>query len=266
MSNLDMSLDQIIKKDSRKTRRGGRRSNGRGRGRSNAGRRGGRRKSYGAARNSGGRSRKGRFRPYEHIGDGTVKDIAFGAPENRVMKVSSGSEVKKVAGAIAHCVRLNNIPPAIMCTGPEAINQAIKAIAVARTFLADEEDDNGNVVDLICTPRFEGQTEQLVIRLRRSRPLQMDKEIVELTATKACDPYKLAGAIAHKIRDGERVGLTACGPLSVLHAVESIYVSKGYLKDDRVDIKFSPMFDVIDTPKGERNCIHFSLLSRRLDD
>lgn len=99
--------------------------------------------------------------------------------------------------------------------------------------------------------------------------------------------YKVAGAIAGKIRDNERVSITAIGPESVYQTVQSIAISRTYLQEDQIDIKFSPQFIKI-TIQGEeryscsilycgcnsilivtgscyvRSALFFSILSRRL--
>jgi len=261
---LDMSLDDIIKKDGRKGNKSGRGGRGRRNYRSNGngyGRQFGRGRQFGGGRQSGGGRR---YTPYQHTRGGSVEDIALGPAQNRAVKVSSNSLVKKVAGAIAHCVRIGGAPPAVMCTGPGAINQAIKAIAIARRYLTDDEEENPT--DIIAQPQFDGQSDQLVIRLRRSRPIDMSMDYSDLTATPGSDPYKVAGAIAGKIRDGERVGMNAVGANAVFHAVEAIAVSRTYLREDRIDIKFAPSFTKVDDPrKGECNAIHFATLSRRLN-
>ena len=64
--------------------------------------------------------------PYEHIAGGSLADIAEAAPENRVLKVSPGSDPKSVAGAIAFTVREAGAPAAILAGGSASINQAIK--------------------------------------------------------------------------------------------------------------------------------------------
>ena len=64
-----------------------------------------------------------------------------------ILKVSSRSIPNSVAGAIAGAVRENgNVE--VQAGGAGAINQAVKAIAVARGFLAPSG------IDLICTPAF----------------------------------------------------------------------------------------------------------------
>ena len=64
-----------------------------------------------------------------------------------VIKVSSGSRTSAVAGAIAGVVREHQRAEA-QAIGAGAVNQAIKAVAIARGYLQEEG------VDLICIPEF----------------------------------------------------------------------------------------------------------------
>jgi stage V sporulation protein S len=269
MSNaLDLSLDEIIsKEDKRKPRRKNQSRRGRGKGRTQSrrnGNQGGRGYNKAKRRNKNGKSR---FKPYEHISGGSIEDIALGDPESRALKVSGDSEVKKVAGAIAHCVRIGGAPPALMCTGALAINQAIKSLAIARTYLLDdEEDEDGETTDLICQPQFDGDSDKCVLRLRMSRPINMDMDYEELRTSPNSEPHIVAGAIAGKIRDDERVGIVSVGSGAVLNAVKSIFISRRYLKEDRIDVKFTPSFTKVTLPgRDEMNGILFSTLSRYLN-
>lgn len=227
------------------------------------------RKGQGRGRKGQGRGRKGqRFNPYEHMDGGTVEDIANGPPESRCYKVSRDSDPKKVAGAICHCVRIGGAPPALICTGARAINQAVKSIAIARQYFDSEEDENddGSIIDLIVTADFDAQTDHCTLRLRRARPINMENESSPLTSTATSDPYIVAGAIAGKIRDGERVGIMGIGPNAVFHAVESIAVSQKYLKEDNINIKFTPQFEEVEVSDNKtRSAIHFAILSRHID-
>jgi len=63
------------------------------------------------------------------------------------LKVSSSSDPGATAGAIANGVRERGLSE-IQVIGPRAVNQAVKAIAVARGYLA------ASGVDLYCVPRF----------------------------------------------------------------------------------------------------------------
>lgn len=66
-----------------------------------------------------------------------------------VVKVSSRSNPNAVAGAIAGVVRERGAAE-IQVIGAGAVNQAIKAIAIARGFVVDSG------VDLVCFPTFTG--------------------------------------------------------------------------------------------------------------
>jgi stage V sporulation protein S len=64
-----------------------------------------------------------------------------------VIKVSAQSRTSAVAGAIAGVMR-DNHRAEVQAIGAGAVNQAIKAIVIAKGYLADEG------VDIICTPSF----------------------------------------------------------------------------------------------------------------
>jgi stage V sporulation protein S len=64
-----------------------------------------------------------------------------------VLKVSSKSNPHAVAGAMAGIVR-NGGAADVHVVGAGALNQAVKAVAIARGFVAESG------VDLICAPSF----------------------------------------------------------------------------------------------------------------
>lgn len=64
-----------------------------------------------------------------------------------VLKVSSKSNPNSVAGALAGVVRSNGTVE-IQVVGAGALNQAIKAVAIARSYMATSG------LDLICRPTF----------------------------------------------------------------------------------------------------------------
>jgi stage V sporulation protein S len=66
---------------------------------------------------------------------------------NTVLKVSAHSNPNKVAGAIAGTIREQG-KAEIQTIGAGSLNQAIKAIAIARGFVAP------GGIDLICIPAF----------------------------------------------------------------------------------------------------------------
>lgn len=64
-----------------------------------------------------------------------------------ILKVSSKSIPTKVAGAIANILRLSN-EVEIQTIGAGSLNQAVKAVAIARGFLAPSGKN------LVCIPAF----------------------------------------------------------------------------------------------------------------
>lgn len=64
-----------------------------------------------------------------------------------VLKVSSKSNPNKVAGALANLLK-ENPRICMQAVGAAAINQAVKAIAIARGFVAPSG------IDIICVPAF----------------------------------------------------------------------------------------------------------------
>jgi stage V sporulation protein S len=64
-----------------------------------------------------------------------------------VIKVSAHSRTSAVAGAIAGVMR-DTQRAEVQAIGAGAVNQAIKAIVIAKGYLAEEG------VDVVCTPSF----------------------------------------------------------------------------------------------------------------
>ncbi len=64
-----------------------------------------------------------------------------------MLKVSAGSKPKMVAGALAAVVREEGTAE-IQAVGAAAVNQAVKAVAIARGYVAP------NGIDLVCVPAF----------------------------------------------------------------------------------------------------------------
>lgn len=64
-----------------------------------------------------------------------------------ILRVSSSSDPNKVAGALAGTIREHN-QAEIQTVGAGALNQAVKAIAISRGFLAPSG------IDLVCWPSF----------------------------------------------------------------------------------------------------------------
>ena len=71
----------------------------------------------------------------------------IGGKTMEVLRVSSKSEPKSVAGAIAAILR-NGETVEINAIGAAAVNQVVKSVAVARGYVTP------NGIDLVCVPAF----------------------------------------------------------------------------------------------------------------
>jgi stage V sporulation protein SpoVS len=162
-----------------------------------------------------------------------VEDIASAAAEDRILKVSCKSNVKNVAGSIAYVCR-QGAAPIVYATGFDPCNQAVKAICIAGRYI---EDDG---FELRVVPEFQGDTASVHLRLekRQRSAVQVDPKTVDnIAVLKTTSPYKSAGAIAARIRDGKRVAVLSNG-YGVFKALEAIAVARTYLEDDLKDLSF----------------------------
>ncbi len=97
-------------------------------------------------------------------------DFHANAPAERadVIKVSARSRSTAVAGAIAAVIREYRYAE-VQSIGAGAVNQAVKALAIARGYL------EGDQIDIVCTPYFtevdiEGQERTAVRFIVEPRP------------------------------------------------------------------------------------------------
>lgn len=72
---------------------------------------------------------------------------------SRLLKISGRSDVKNTAGSIAHTSRSGECP-ILLCTGALSVNQAIKAICIARKYISE------NDIDLVIKPEFRNEEKQ----------------------------------------------------------------------------------------------------------
>lgn len=64
-----------------------------------------------------------------------------------ILKVSSSSRTSAVAGAIAGVIREHHRAE-VQAIGAGAVNQAVKAVAIARGYLLEDG------IDIVCIPEF----------------------------------------------------------------------------------------------------------------
>ena len=192
----------------------------------------------------------------------------------RLFKVGAQSNIKKVAGTIAHTCRdvstadVNafegtfqqqqlDIVCRLVAGGNAAINQAIKSIAIARQYLLKDEQE------IWVQPFFEAfGAVYFEIRThsatgKREKKMEGKEDIggqsSTMRAAMASDPYRLAGAIAEQIRNsatGAGVAILAQGKGAVSQAVRSIIYARGYLRAENIDLQFQPSFMHVPSQPG----------------
>merc|ERR1719258_600531 len=195
-----------------------------------------------------------------------VRDVAASA--NPVLKVNGESKPNSVAGAICNVVREHprGLPPSVVATGPAAINQAMKAIAIARKYLLDEDSPT----DMVVFPRFEEdirQSSRVCFELKKSRKIKAIPSEDDLACKDKTDPYKLAGAMAGRVREGEQVACTTKGPVPVLIAVKAMGLAQTYVEEENMTIKFCVGIVDLENPEIRSDTVtstylHFHIIAK----
>ena len=67
--------------------------------------------------------------------------------QNEILRVSTGSHPTAVAGAVAGAIRHHGVAH-VQVVGAGALNQAVKAVAIAQGYLGEDQ------VELVCVPHF----------------------------------------------------------------------------------------------------------------
>jgi len=156
--------------------------------------------------------------------------------------VSQTSEAKPVAGKLNSVVREGSDAPQIYMMGKTATNVAVKAVAISRYNLKSEQ------IDLLVQPRFqraEGsgpERDSFIFALRQGRVRKKVKVTNSMRISADGDAGVIAGAIYHKVAEGENVALLSIGATAVNLAVKSIVIARKYMLEDEHDIGFRPEF------------------------
>jgi len=91
------------------------------------------------------------------------------------------------------------------------------------------------------------------------------RQDTDLTVKPTSDPKKVAGAIAGRVRDHERVSLVAYGAEAVFYVIKSICFARRYLLADGFDLVFAPRFVTLEVKDGEqRQALKFTVLANQM--
>eukprot|EP00735_Rhodelphis_limneticus_P007989 TRINITY_DN20723_c0_g1::TRINITY_DN20723_c0_g1_i1::g.9100::m.9100 TRINITY_DN20723_c0_g1::TRINITY_DN20723_c0_g1_i1::g.9100 ORF type:complete len:265 (-),score=75.52,sp/P45693/SP5S_BACSU/37.21/6e-06,SpoVS/PF04232.7/5.8e-17,SpoVS/PF04232.7/5.4e-19 TRINITY_DN20723_c0_g1_i1:54-800(-) len=161
------------------------------------------------------------------------------------IKVGRDTPPRALAGLIATLARQGQNRN-LVAVGGFATNQAVKAIAIARNYVANDENKEVKE-DLAFKPSFtrledlsEGST-GIEFHVEKTT-LVATGPPAELKVSKSTVVKALAGAIANKVRDGFSVVINGVGPLAVNQAIKSVALARRYLTRDNIELLAQPEF------------------------
>lgn len=151
-----------------------------------------------------------------------------------------------MAGKIAHTVRAS-IQPSLSVVGKPSINQAVKAIAVARKYLADDK------LDVCFQPSFRTENHGRAYLSLKVVPAPVDElppagEEMEIRVSSKSRHAKVGGALAARVREHANVTITAVGIDAVTNATMAACHARFFLANDNLDLSLKPEF--VTTEKG----------------
>jgi len=160
---------------------------------------------------------------------------------NNLTKMGSSSRPRDVAMQVAAQARACVDCPTLQVVGPQSCNQALKAVAIARTFLKESAS-----TDICIQPTFmqleDGHTGILIYIRKKFRRTTGEAEAQQLKAASGTDAKVLAGAISSFAREGRRMCITAIGAGAINQAVKAVAIARKNVEEEAIDIMCKPEF------------------------
>jgi len=194
----------------------------------------------------------------------TLEEVGGGL---NTVRVSSKAPVKSIAGALAKSLRNNEMLVAT-AVGPEGCNHGMKALAIARCYLAaDGYDLSGTVVEVqpdaaMNSPGqcFAFVVVRIVVPAKTGEPLceagvgrteplprfvRPEGSQTDMRVSGSGNAATLGGALAKCLREDREIIVTAIGPASVAKCVEALALARGMVWSDGLQLAFYPGFEHI---------------------
>lgn len=180
------------------------------------------------------------------VGAPAAAPPAVALPEG-AMKVSKETDVKGLAGKIAHKCREGDAPD-VVARGA-AINNAVKGIAIACSFLKDSG------LSLSVSPYHANDGDNttgrtVIFKLTKTALEPEPVPAMTLKVAKNSVPSKVAGYLASKIRSnfGKTIAMQSVGGEAAEHAVNTLVLARRYLKMDNKTVGAGAALDFTFTP------------------
>jgi stage V sporulation protein S len=153
-----------------------------------------------------------------------------------------------VAGAIAKRMRRGR-PSTVNAAGAQAVHQAVKAVAIARKFLIDDNLDICAQLQNLGTSEFANndgrKAQHPMLRFIISQyPMTYNSRCCEhpMKVAAVTEPSHTAGAIARDLRRNVSCSVSALGAESVYQCCKAIAQAHEFLVEDQLGFTFQPYF------------------------
>lgn len=157
-----------------------------------------------------------------------------------------------MSSIIARLVRESpDSPPVLSAVGASSVNQALKAFAVARNYVSQ---DNINLTAVICKTPQEDVRDVILIKLEVTKE-GAEKDLggaITMKASAKSRPHALAGAIAGNIRDNKIPAVTAIGKGAVFRVACAAALAITYLEKENVSARVYTKFIEVDFDNGTK--------------
>lgn len=167
------------------------------------------------------------------------------------IKAAGETKPQAIAGAVAHAFRGGD-SPCVTAIGASSMNQALKAVIIARSYLKDDGYD----LDFVPKPRpdigFDG-VELVLSKLTEAAP--SSEEATVLKVASGSTPGAIAGAIAGKAREGSSVALVGLGADAVKKILLAITMASKFLEGDSISLRALPTFIHVDIAGEQRSAV-----------
>jgi stage V sporulation protein SpoVS len=192
----------------------------------------------------------------------SFKDRVHSDPSFNEMKVSTTTDTKRLAGALAHVAREHR-EMKIAAISPPNVNTAVKAVAIAREYIKDETMDVGLVVKFRDDTRRDIDMRYATFDSRFTIP--GDSHVVYAVG-KSSTASSVSGVVAARIREDIRPVLSCIGAGSVFRAVTALCLASEYIRretEKKSELLIVPYF--VNEIKGETTVTTLNLCVVKID-
>mmetsp|Transcript_11681 Transcript_11681/g.13429 ORF Transcript_11681/g.13429 Transcript_11681/m.13429 type:complete len:226 (-) Transcript_11681:91-768(-) len=187
------------------------------------------------------------------------------AGERRELLIAGASRPKQVAGSIARTAR-DSQAPILSAVGSASVNQAVKGIAIARTFLKEDKIELSFEVARMQKNEIKDLIQLTIIKesIENKDTEEVEYQELKSKGTPNTKLSALAGAIAKNVRENKVPRITAIGPKPVFKAVCAIFQARRFLLEDKLDLVVYPNFTEVVFETGTKtNAIQLVVKGRQ---